>query len=398
MHSENIVCFAKDWTENPTSCTHVLKGLARENRVLWLNSIAARVPNLASTRDLRTIVRKVRGFAQGPRDVGSGLTTLTPMVLPFPYSRGAAALNRLILRRTIKRARARLGMGDFQAWTFLPTASHLIGSLGESLSVYYCTDEWSQFRTVDPVRITAQERELCGKVDLIFAAARRIVEKKRELNPETHLITHGVDRDHFAAALSPRTVLPDDIAGLPRPVIGFFGLLEDWIDTELFAWLATQRPSWSIVVIGQSHIPLPHLEGIPNLHLLGRRPYEQLPSYAKAFSVALCPFRINELTLHVNPIKLREYLSAGLPVVSSDLPECRIREDWGRVGKSREEILGHIEAFLREDSEEARHARSEAMRTETWDHKLAEIGGHVMRVKEAKAARRTAELAHARLA
>ena len=398
MRSENIVCFAKAWTENPTSCTHVLKGLARENRVLWLNSIAARVPNLASPRDLRTIVRKVRGFAEGPRDMGSGLTALTPIVLPFPYSRAAATLNRFILRRTIRRARARLGMGEFQAWTFLPTASHLVGSLGETLSVYYCTDEWSQFSTVDPERITAQEAELCRKVDLIFAAARSIVEKKKALNPETHLITHGVDRDHFAAALSSETPVPADVASLPRPVIGFFGLLEDWIDTELLAHLARERPRWSIVVIGQTHIPLDHLQGIPNLHLLGRRPYAQLPRYAKAFSVGLCPFKLNELTIHVNPIKLREYLSAGLPVVSTDLPECRIREDWGRVGRSREEFIEQIEAFLREDSVEARRARSEAMRAETWEQKIAEIGAHVMRVKGAKAARPARDLGHARLA
>ena len=263
MRSENIVCFAKDWTENPTSCTHVLKGLARENHVLWLNSIAARVPNLASPRDLRTIARKLKGFAEGPREMGPGLTTLTPMVLPFPYSRAAATLNRFILRRTIRRARARLGMGEFQAWTFLPTASHLVGTLGESLSVYYCTDEWSRFSTVDAARVTDQETELCGKVDLIFAAARSIVDKKKAQNPETHLITHGVDRDHFATALSPETEVPADVASLPRPIIGFFGLIEDWIDTELLAYLARQRPSWSIVVIGQTHIPLDAPPGDP---------------------------------------------------------------------------------------------------------------------------------------
>ena len=152
------------------------------------------------------------------------------------------------------------------------------------------------------------------------------------------------------------------------------------------------------MVIGQSHIPLDHLQGIPNLHLLGRRSYDELPRYAKAFSVGLCPFRINELTLHVNPIKLREYLSAGLPVVSTDLPECRIREDFGRVARTREEFLAHIEAFLREDSPEARTSRSEAMRTETWEHKIAEIGDHVLRVKAAKAAARARQLGHARLA
>ena len=387
MESENIVCFAKDWSENPTSCTHVLRQLGQHNKVLWLNSIASRTPSLSSARDLRTIGRKLASFARGPEAVTPGLTTLTPIIVPLPHSPLAARINRVILRATIGRERRRLGMNEFQAWTFLPTAAPLIGTLGESLSVYYCTDEWSQFTSVDGGRMEALEADLLSKVDVVFAAARSIVEKKRALNPETHLITHGVDRDHFATALDPGTPIPDDIAHLPRPIIGFFGLVEDWIDTELFAFLARRRPEWSIVVIGQSHIPLDHLQGIPNLHILGRRPYEALPRYAKAFSVGLCPFRVNALTVHVNPIKLREYLSAGLPVVSSDIPECRVDEALGRVAADHEGFLSAIEGFLATDSLQARERRSEAMKSETWEARVREIGAHVMRVKQAKRAR-----------
>ncbi len=387
MRDENIVCFAKDWAENPTSCNHVLNGLARENQVLWLNSIASRVPKLGDRRDRRTIARKLKAFFAGARRMAPGLTVFTPLVLPLPYSPTATRLNQTVLRATVGWQRRRLGMRDFQLWTFLPTAAPLVGKLGEALSVYYCTDEWSQFRSVDARGMVALERELCLKADLIFAAARSIVERKRELNPEAHLISHGVDRDHFARALRPDTTIPADIGRLPSPVIGFFGLIEDWIDTDLFVYLAGKRPDWSIVIIGQSHIPLDHLPTFPNLHWLGRRPYADLPAYAKAFSVALCPFRVNELTLHVNPIKLREYLSAGLPVVSSDIPECRVRDDFGRVAGSHEEFLARIESCLSEDSPEARARRSEAMREETWEKKLDEIGRHVMRVKEGKRAR-----------
>lgn len=384
MRDENIVCFAKDWAENPTSCNHVLNGLARDNQVLWLNSIASRAPKLGDRRDRRTILRKLKAFVAGARRMAPGLTVFTPLVVPLPYSPAAARLNQAVLRATVGWQRRRLGMRDFQLWTFLPTAAPLVGALGESLSVYYCTDEWSQFRSVNASRVIALERALCLKADIVFAAARSIVEKKRELNPETHLVSHGVDRDHFAKALLPDTTVPPDIARLPSPVIGFFGLIEDWIDTDLFVYLARKRPDWSIVIIGQSHIPLEHLPALPNIHWLGRKPYAELPGYAKAFSVALCPFRINELTVHVNPIKLREYLSAGLPVVSADIPECRIREDFGRVAGSHEEFPVRIEAFLREDSREARVRRSDAMREETWEKKLEEIGRHVMRVKDAR--------------
>jgi glycosyltransferase involved in cell wall biosynthesis len=391
MAGENIVAFAKDWSENPTSCNHVLGGLAHDNQVLWLNSIASRVPSLSSARDLRTIGRKLSRFASGPQPVSRGMTVLTPIVLPFPHSPLASRINGTILRRTIAGQRARLGMSDFQAWAFLPTAVDHIGTLGESLSVYYCTDQWAEFSSLEGEKIRSQEKELVRKVDVVFATARSIVEQKRQLNPETHLISHGVDRDHFARALSAETPVPADIAHLPRPIIGFFGLIEDWIDTDLFVFLARKRPAWSIVVIGQSHIGLDGLLGIPNLHLIGRRPYRDLPAYSRAFAVGLCPFRLNELTAHVNPIKLREYLSAGLPVVSSDLPECRLPVGLGRVARSHEEFLAEIEAAIATDSDAARHERSEAMKTETWQHKLREIGAHVLRVKQSKArARRKA--------
>jgi len=139
-----------------------------------------------------------------------------------------------------------------------------------------------------------------------------------------------------------------------------------------------------VVVIGQSRIPLDNLQGIPNLHLLGRRPYEALPRYAKAFSLGLCPFRVNDLTVHVNPIKLREYLSAGLPVVSSDIPECRVDEALGRVAYDHEGFLSAIETVLAADSPEARERRSEAMKAETWEARVREIGEHVMRIKHQK--------------
>ena len=122
----------------------------------------------------------------------------------------------------------------------------------------------------------------------------------------------------------------------------------------------------------------------PNVVLVDRRPYSELPKYCKGFDVGLCPFRINELTLHVNPIKLREYLSAGLPVVSTDLPECALSPELTRIGRTHEEFLAQVEAALREDSPEARRRRSEMMKDETWEKKVAQLGAHIEDVRERK--------------
>jgi len=383
MRGENIVCFAKDWSEDPTSNNHVMKLIARDNRVLWLNSISTRSPSLAA-RDLRKLVRKVGEFAAGPRESAPGLHTFTPLVFPFPHSPVFRRLNRVLLRATVRHLRRRLGMGRFQLWSFVPTAADFVGRLGEDVAVYYCTDEWSEFRHVDGPRIAEMDRILCTKADIVFTTSRPLEERRRLLNPETHLVSHGVDREHFARALDPSTVVPADVAAIPEPRLGFFGLLEAWIDTELLAEVARRRPDWSIVLIGRAHVATGALAALPNVHLLGRRTYAELPAYARSFAVGLCPFRINELTRNVNPIKLREYLSAGLPVVSTDIPECRVPSAQGRVAVGPDAFVDAIAKVMVDDSPAARRERSEAMRAETWESRIEHVGRNVLRVREAR--------------
>jgi glycosyltransferase involved in cell wall biosynthesis len=334
------------------------------------------------------IRRKLKSFVDGPQRVNGakGLSVFTPLVLPFPHSRAAVTMNRQILRGTTAYFRRRLGMGDFQLWSFIPTAVEYFGHLGESFRVYYCTDEWSQFSYVDGARVTAMERELCQRCDIVFTTSRTLLAAKQQWNPETHLASHGVDFQHFARALAPETTIPDDVAGLKRPVLGFFGLVQDWIDIDLIGWVAEQRPDWTIVMIGKVAVDHSRWEKQPNIKWLGRKPYEELPRYCKAFDVGLVPFRINELTRNVNPIKLREYLSAGLPVVSTPLPECAAYPEWCAVADTREKFLAACEAAIGAGSPEARRARSEQMRAESWEHKVAQLGEHILRVQASKRA------------
>jgi glycosyltransferase involved in cell wall biosynthesis len=389
LEGENIICFAKDWSEDPTSNNHVMRLLAQKNRVLWLNSISTRAPKLSSSSDLQKIARKVRDFAKGPIEVAPNLFVYTPIVLPFPHLPAAAAVNQGILRTTLGALRRRLGMERYQLWTFIPTALPYLGMPGEELVVYYCTDEWSRFSHVDGQRIGEMERALCGRADVVFTTARTLWDRKRLLNPETHLALHGVDHQHFARALDPATTVPDELAGCQGPVIGFFGLIHDWIDIKLLAYVAEQRPDWTVAVIGKANVDLAPLQRLPNVKLLGRRPYQELPRYCKAFSVGVMPFVLNELTTNVNPIKMREYLSAGLPVVSTDLPEVRGYAESVRVATSPDDFLAACEEAIAADDPVLRRRRSEAMATESWGAKVAELGRWV-RAAEARRRQRVA--------
>jgi glycosyltransferase involved in cell wall biosynthesis len=381
MTGQNIVCFAKDWDEDPTSNNHIMRLLARDNRVLWLNSIATRTPSLRSGRDVGKIFRKLASFFRGPRHIQAGLWVYTPIVLPFPHSRLATLINTWLLQIMVALIRRRLGIKDFQLWIFLPPAVKYVGKLRESMVVYYVTDEYSKFGYVNGDSIAENDRALCRKADLVFTTAGLLRDRRLPLNPRTELALHGVDHAHFAAALDDATAVPDDVRGLRGPILGFFGMIHEWIDLGLVEHLAARHPEWSIVMIGRVSVDTAHLRKYPNLHFLGRKGYDQLPGYCKAFDVGLVPFAINELTLNVNPIKLREYLSAGLPVVSTALPEVRHFPDACRVAETPEEFEQAVVAALAEGAPDQRRRRSNAMRVETWEHKVAQLGGHVMRVQ-----------------
>ena len=159
-----IIAFAKDWHEDPTSNHHVLRELAKTRRVLWLNSIVQRTPKLSSGRDLGRAARKLREFARGPVNVENDLWVLTPLVVPLPHSSlGARASTAASCARRCGVLRRRLGIDDFQLWTFLPNAAPYVGTLGETLSVYYCVDEWSMFSTSTRGTVAAERALLEGR-------------------------------------------------------------------------------------------------------------------------------------------------------------------------------------------------------------------------------------------
>ena len=383
MMGRNVVCFAKDWDENPTSNNHVMRLLARNNRVLWLNSITTRTPNLRDGRDVAKIFRKLRSFFRGAAHVADGLWVYTPVVLPFPHSRLATRINTWILRAALAVMRRRLGLrGPFQLWVFIPTAAKYVGKLGESLVVYYVTDEYSKFSYVDGAEVANDDRTLCAKADLIFATAQSLVDRRLPQNPHTYLSRHGVDHALFATALDRETQVPADLATLPGPVLGYYGAIQDWLDFELIEFLARRHPEWSIALIGPTLTDVSALRRLPNVHFLGRKPHSELPAYCKGLSVGLIPHKVNELTLNMNPIKLREYLSAGLPVVSTALPEVQAYAQHCVIARSHEDFERGISVTLREDSAEARRRRSDAMQFETWERRVAEIGARVMRMQE----------------
>ena len=233
------------------------------------------------------------------------------------------------------------------------------------MAVYYCTDNWSQFSTVDTERTERLVAAQARRANVVFGTSDLIVQSLLRYNPETHLAPHGVDYSLFARATQESTPVPRP-RGAAGAGMGFYGLIESWMDRGTLAYLAERHPEWSIVLVGRVCVDTLRLDRLPNVHFLGRKPHAELPLYCKGFTVGLIPHLVNELTLHMNPIKLREYLSAGLPVVSTALPEVRHYGAHCTIAESYAEFERGVEAAIRDNSPEARRARSATMQWETW--------------------------------
>src|SRR5262249_43441000 len=244
------------------------------------------------------------------------------------------------------------------------------GAINEEQLIYHCVDENTAFSGVDAHSLSVLEQQLLQRADLVVVTAELLYRSKVQVNPRTVLVRHGVDHVHFRRALDPMTTVPGEIASLPRPVLGFFGLIADWVDVDLLAHVARAFSSGSLVMLGKATTDVSPLTRLPNVHLLGRKPYESLPAYCKGFDVALMPFRINKLTLSANPLKVRECLAAGLPVVSTPLPEVEVLGQC-RLAGDPEAFVAQVRAALADPGPSVE--RSEAIRGESWEARLDEI-------------------------
>ena len=374
LRGRDMFCFGHDWSGDPLSKTHLMRHLAKDNRILWINSIGYRTPQ-ASARDFRRAINKLKAVAEPVKEVEKNIFVLNPFAIPAYGVPGVRELNRQLLRLQIFRAMRRLGFKRPVNWVFNPTASVVAGSLGEELLVYYCVDEFTAFSDAGTKTMVDLEDQLMKRADLVVVSAQRLLESKGGKNPNTVLVRHGVEYAHFRKALAPETKIPDDIAKLPRPVIGYFGLMAaDWIDIGLMEHIAKHFSGGSLVLLGKVTADVSRLSALPNVHLLGRKPFADLPAYCKGFDVAILPFPISEVTLNANPLKVREYLAAGLPVVSTKIPEVEVL-GLARIAETKEAFCRQIEEAMKDPGPKAE--RSDSMKGESWEGRVEEVRRHV---------------------
>lgn len=358
------------------STDHIAQQLGKYNRILYVESVGLRTPRL-DKNDMARIGRKLVRCVRPPRKVGEKFWVITPLAIPLHHQPAVRRINQMLLLLQIRWACSLLKFRNPILFIFLPHMSGVVGHLKESISVYYCTDEHASFPGVDGNGIRRAEQDLLQKVTLGFATSPEIFKNKKHFNPNFYYSPHGVDFDNFARAQDQTLTIPEDIRTLPHPIIGYFGAIDRWLDLGLIEYLARSRSNWSFVFIGKQVIDVSALSVLPNIYFLGTRSFQDLPRYGRAFDIAIIPFYINELTISVSPIKLKEYLAMGKSVVSTPLPavvDFAIEKGGVGVAGDAEEFLELLEAALRSDSLELVLARQESVRGETWEARAEEVG------------------------
>jgi glycosyltransferase involved in cell wall biosynthesis len=385
----DIICFANDWDGDPLSKKHIMRRLAnRGARVLWVNSLGNRAPRAVDAKDWRRAARKLERFARsalsGPRQVDANLWVVDPIAIPAYGSRLFAEINARAVSLHVRAAAARLGFARPVHYTFIPASAWVAGRLGESLLVYHAADEFRAFGGAPAAAIDALEDSLLARADLYVACSAPLYDGKRARTRNATLLRHGVEHDHFARALDPATPIPPQLAALRGPVAGFIGLVAEWIDLELLARVADglKARGGHLVIVGEQRgADLTPLAARANVLYAGRRPYAELPGWCRRFDVALLPFTIDALTWHANPLKLREYLAAGLPVVATGLPEAHALADLVgarapgalQVATDGDDFVQRVIATACGAEAGPKRERSEAVANEGWDRKVEEL-------------------------
>lgn len=281
-----------------------------------------------------------------------------------------AAVNGWLLALLLRRVTRRLGFRRPVLWTYLYDSAAFLRRFGAALTIYECADHDEALARDDRQRrlIRRHEASTCRTADLVFAVTEELAAPRRAYNPETHEVNCAAATNFFGTALLAGTSVPPDIAGLPRPVLGYLGGVDPWkIDVPLLRGIAEARPDWTIALVGYVWFGFDAaaFAGCPNIHLLGAKAYADFPAYLKGMDVGLIPFPLNDITRNGDALKLYEYLAGGRPVVSRAVPAARRLSPPVRIADTAGEFIAAIEAALAEPPEAAA-ARAATVQPHSW--------------------------------
>jgi glycosyltransferase involved in cell wall biosynthesis len=380
LSGEDIVCLAlRRWNTPWKNNQQVMSLVARSNRVLYVGPPRAFRESFAALR------------------MGLGNPTLERYAERlFVYSepwflspirrtrRGAGLLNRITQVARATQVHTICRQLKFQTpilWVYDPMLAPAVGSFCEKLVIYHVIDNYDEYFPQEATRLRSlvvkNQRIMLERADVVFAVSEALHRRCLELNPNSHLVPNGVNYPLFEKAMSSDR-LPTDVASIPRPIIGYVGVIQPRIDFRFLGQMADARPDWSFMLVGPTEY-LDGGEGFSNLvqrqnvYYLGPKPVEQIPFYVKACDVGILPYKQDGFFLYIDSLKLYEYLACGRPVVSSDMPCSRRFVPLVRIARDLSEFIDGIEMSLAEDGTTSAE-RIALARQHSWDRRVEAMG------------------------
>jgi glycosyltransferase involved in cell wall biosynthesis len=370
----SFLVFSDDWGEHPSSCQHLFRRISKNHKVLWVNTIGMRNPKLALS-DLEKAVNKVRKMFAGSggnakNDPGAGVVACQPAMLPFIRLPWVRKINCTSVIKNVRSSLARLDMRSPILVATVPNACDYIGNCGESRVVYYCVDDFTQWPGLDTRKIREMEDELIQKSDILIATSHKLYEKLSRSGRPVSLLTHGVDREFFRHTVEQDHALLDLI---PKPRVGYFGLFDERSDHDLLAEVALRMPNVSFVITGRVESDKLRQKGVRNVYFTGSVPYAELPAMVKGWDILMLPYAMNVLTDSISPLKLKEYLALGKPVVSTPIPEVVKLRDHVFLASNAQEWEKAIRACLDKPGNGRPKPGEDFWVNETWEKKAQQF-------------------------
>ncbi|HWP84437.1 MAG TPA: glycosyltransferase [Terriglobia bacterium] len=376
LEGKEIVCLAtQEWNAHWTPVQQVMARLAPQNRVLYVEPFHAAISRLRNGDAV--FQREIRQGVPSLREERPNLFVYRPRYPYFPFHmklRLSHLLNAPMFSRELRRLLRRLRMREPWLWAFFAQSLSVLG-LPFRRTIYDCVDDWPSFfrHPVERSYIERIDRQLTERADIVFVGSRPLLEKKAGQNARMFVVHHAADIPHFRKAADAQTQIPQDLAAIPPPRLGFVGMVDSLrFDSEIIRCLA-DNPRFQIVMVGgflgQARQLIPSR---PNIHVLGMKPVELLPSYLKGMDVCLMPYQRNETTRYIYPLKLFEYLATGKPVVSTAIPAVAELRDYVRVAESREEFARLVADALASDTEACRRRRMAFAELHSWEAHVAQ--------------------------
>ena len=361
----SFLCFGGEdwWYHNRGHIDfQLMRRFAKKGTTLYINSLMMQKPKLLEGRKfIEKLIRKTKSICRGLSKSDAGFWVYSPFLLPF---------NELLLRFQVWLVMRKLNIRDPVVWVACPTACNVAAKMKKSKLVYQRTDCYEAYPDVDVNMITAYDRKIKAKADLTLFVNNALYKQECGQCKKAIFLDHGVDFELFDSAVKVQDE-PLDIASIPKPVVGYFGALDEHkLDVEFIKKTIDLLPDTSFVFIGKASPGFSCLSEKKNVWLLGQKAYEQIPYYGKCFNVAMIPWRQNCWTQAANPIKVKEYLALGKPIVSTPVfSEIQKYIDVIYLADTPEEFTKCIEKALAEDNPERIAIRSRKVETSTWDSK-----------------------------